>query len=954
MGLQFNHPWALLLLVPCVAFIWWAIRSTHRLTGIRKGFAIAIRMINLLLLVALASGLTPYSKIEHRDVVFVADRSASVNTDENLRGWISEAIGIKEEKDRAAVVSYGLNAAVERTLSDEEANGLALNAEVNRSFSNAARGMQLGSSLLDGAGRIVLLSDGNENVGDLLKQGRRLKEQGVAVDVVVIPQEQRVDAAVEKLDVPTSLKIGEKFTFEITVSSTIDGPAQLRLFEGEAEKAKENVTLEKGENRFVLQNVAAQPGFHRYRAEIYLAQDDRSENNAAYAFSRINGPPKVLIVESESDSSNNMIEALKASVIPYDVIQPEQLPMELADYARYDSMILNDVSATRISALPMQHLATAVSDYGIGLVMVGGNNSYGLGGYFKTPVERALPVYMDLQGKRQIPSLGLILVIDKSGSMDGGKLELAKEAAMRTVELLRDQDTVGVIAFDSSPWWVMEPVKLTERESVLSAIQGIQPDGGTEIYSAVSDALTRMLDVNTQRKHIILLTDGQSANNPGYGQLTAQMVDNDITMSTVAIGEGSDTALLEQLAKAAKGRYYYTNDQSTLPAIFSRETVMMSRTYIVENRFTPLLGQSSEWTRAFVEGLPPVDAYVATTAKETAETALLSPEGDPLLTRWQYGSGRSVAWTSDLLGEWSKDWTAWDKFPDVFVQWVKWTFPQFASEPYEIEAVLNGNEAELQIRASSNEDGSASSISTIITGPDGTKTEISPIPVVPGQYTGHMPVSGTGVYMGQIGGTTTAFVIPYSPEYRLTSDGGNEKLEKLAQLTGGRVLSIDSPGEAFRGERMVSRRLVDITRPLLIAALLLWLIDIALRRISIPWGRLAAALANLTRRAAHRGAPMADAAPALQRLEQRKRRAGQFYAGDGESKTVKPAAAARTVLTPKPQAAPSIEQPVTVAIPPAVPVGNHPAAQAGSSEENRSDETNAMSRLLAAKKRNRR
>ncbi|HUC91241.1 MAG TPA: VWA domain-containing protein [Paenibacillus sp.] len=962
MGLLVERPWALLLLLPCAIFVWRIAASTLRLTGGRKAAAVTVRAVILLLLVSIAAGVMPYMEHSRRDTVFVADRSASLNADERLADWLNRAIGSKEENDRAAVVSFGLNAVVERSLSGTAESGVSLRAGVNDSFSNAAGGLQLGSGLLENGGRVVLLSDGEENVGDLLRQGRRLKERGIAVDVVPMPRAERPDAAIESLDVPAALKQGERFTFELTVASTFAGEAELRLYEDNTEKAREAVVVERGENRFALQSVAAAPGFHRYRAELYANGDERSENNTAYAFSRIDGPPAVLVVEGKSGSSVNIRSALEASLIPYDVLQPERLPLEFADYARYDSIILNNVPAMRIAEAPMNHLAAAVRDLGIGLMMTGGEDSYGLGGYFNTPVERALPVSMALQGKRQIPSLGLILVIDRSGSMEGGNLELAKEAALRTVELMRDKDTVGVVAFDDAPWWVMEPVKLTERDSVMSAIRGIQSGGGTDIYPAVNAALTRMKSIKAERKHIILLTDGMSAGSGGYSALTGDMVDNRITMSSVAIGDGADTALLERLAKEAKGRYYFTNDSSTIPAIFSREAVMMSRTYIVEKRFVPQIGAAGDWARRLTSGVPAVDAYVATSAKATAETALVTPMGDPLLARWQYGSGRTVAWTSDVTGRWAKDWTGWPAFPDVFAEWVKWTFPQFSSEPYEIDAALNGGVAELTIREAGGGDGlTAPNLRAAVTDDTGKRTELAPVPNAPGDYSASMTVAGPGVYIANIGGsdggglteeaaaasggTTAGFVIPYSPEYRLTDGGGREKLERLAAATGGRVLSPERPEEAFAGKPATSRERVDSTRALLIAALVLWLIDIALRRISIPWGRLAALSAGLLpgRRPVGSAAPAAEAA--LTRLKQRAGRVGAFYGGAAPPGMDAAARGAQAAEQPAGSAGPGTAGGPASAPPAAPGPSGRASAESGASGK--------INRLLAAKNRRR-
>ncbi|WP_238327424.1 VWA domain-containing protein [Paenibacillus gorillae] len=889
--MQVNSPVFLLLLLPWALFVWWMLRGTARLKGGRKAAVVAIRSVIMLLLIAIAAQVQPYWTTDQRNVVFVADRSASVNADRELGEWIAKAMKDKSADDRGGIVAIGLDAAVERALSPEQmlhTERYSFRAKVNGQFTDVSQGLWLASGLLQqaGRGRIVVMSDGAENAGSMLRQANMLKNAGIAVDVVPITPPQLTDAAIESFTVPQALRQGEKFNFEFTINSTTAGNGELRLYADNRELSRSTVQLEAGENQFALQSAALEPGFHQFRAELYAEGDEREQNNVAYGFSKVNGPPNVLIVEGEPGSSGNVEAALKASFIGYDTIAPERLSVELASYAAYDSIILNNVPATRIAEKPMEWIAKAVSDYGIGLVMLGGNDSFGLGGYFKTPVERALPVYMDLKGKRQIPTLGLVLVIDRSGSMDGGKLELAKEAAMRTIELMRDEDTVAVVAFDSSPWWIVEPTKLTDRKKIISQIQGIQPEGGTEIYTALSEAYKKLLEVQAQRKHIILLTDGQSSTNPGYSALTSSMVDKQMTMSTVAVGDGADQMLLKSLAEAAKGRYYFTKDESTLPAIFSRETVMMSRTYIVEQTFTPALGQSGNWSALWKNGLPQLNAYIATTAKETAEIALLSPDGDPILARWPYGSGRAVAWTSDMTGRWSRDWVNWQSLPGVLTEWIKWTFPQFESVPYQVNAELDGRKANIVIRSESGDSDLAAKLKAVVNNDAGETQKLEPIPIAPGEYEASMSVTQPGVYLMRIGGeegggSTSGFVIPYSPEYKLSSNNGSETLEQLAEATGGRVLSLDKPGEAFRFDPEKQRQLVDWSRSLLIAALLLLLADIALRRISIPWSRLAGWL-RLWMRGWSRGGLKAASngdlsSQSVSRLQERKSRTADFY-----------------------------------------------------------------------------
>ncbi|AZK48298.1 VWA domain-containing protein [Paenibacillus lentus] len=903
MGVQFNHPWVLLLLIFVFAGAFYAYRSDFRLSGGRKKWAVALRVTIVTLLILALAGFQTFTLVKNKEVVFLLDRSASMEDTDSALAWAAKASSGKAEQDSMGMVSAGLDAVIEKNLDPLQLEASGARAEVNAAFTHLEQGLQLAGSLFGGKGnqRIIVISDGEENVGDVLSAARALKNRGIAVDVLQAPVKERRDAAVESLRIPEKLYRAESFTFEVSIRSTFSGSGELRLYEDNQEIGRKTVTLDRGENRFALQGLAREPGLHRYRAEIFMDGDEQAANNANYAFTRVTGSPKVLIVEGKQGTSSNLENALKSGLIQYSVIEPGMLPTEMAKYAGFDSIIFNNVSGEQVGGKQMELIEQAVRSYGVGFMMVGGEDSFGMGGYFKTPIEKLLPVSMELQGKREIPSLGLILVIDRSGSMEGDNIRLAKESAARTVEMLRSKDTVGVVAFDDRPWWVVEPTKLgDQKEDVIAKINSIPSAGGTNIYPAVADATDKLLEIEAQRKHIILLTDGQSAVNSGYDELLNTMKDNHMTMSTVAVGDGADTQLLESLAKGAKGRYYFVKDATTLPTIFSREAAMIARTYIVDKPFVPALVQPGDWRESLSGGLPTIYGYVATTAKSTAQTVLASPEPDPLLARWQYGSGRTVAWTSDLTGKWSRDWVNWPGYPNLFADMVKWTFPQFAASPFEVNTTVQGNEVYFEVAAA---EGTAppEELEAIVTGEDLSEVTVSLVQTSPGVYTGVTSVRDPGSFLLHLqgkhgdemrdgGGTGTGFVIPYSPEYRIVTEDPGEKLAKLAALTGGRELNWEEPGALFDFPVQPHKSLRSWERALLIAALLLWLADIAVRRLALPWGRMAeqlAAAAMPWRRAA-RAATSAGAAPAeadarLARLAARKARTASFYGADAGS-----------------------------------------------------------------------
>ncbi|MEC0148587.1 VWA domain-containing protein, partial [Paenibacillus alginolyticus] len=890
MGIQFEYLPVMLLIILLPFYVGWLWKSLHRLQGGRKKLVVSLRASVIILLIFALAETQLYTKLNHKSIVFTIDRSDSVKEELKEAQWIREAVKARSsEKDEAGVVSMALKASIEKSLDAREMNGFQFTAQTNTQFSDIASGLQLASGLLmnGNSGRIILMSDGEENVGDLLRQGKLLRDRGIQVDVVPLAAKEHKDASVEAIRVPNKLYQAEAYTLEVVIRSTSTEAAQLRVFEDNREMTAGSVQLNKGENRFAFQSLAKEPGFHRYRAEVYLEGDEQSANNAHYAFSKVEGPPKVLIVEGKAGISKNVEGALQSALIPFETIAPELLSNDFVTYSGYGSIILNNVAATQIPQLKMEMIEQAVRDYSVGLVMLGGDNSYGLGGYFKTPIEHALPVYMDLRGKREIPSLGIVLVMDKSGSMSGEKMKLAQEAASRTVDLLREKDTLGVLGFDSSPHWYVEPQKLNDKSGVIQKINAIPADGGTEIYTAVEEAFAKLSKVDAQRKHIILLTDGQSSTTQSYEALTVDMQKENITMSTVAIGTDADQSLLKQLADLAKGRYYAAVDQTTIPAIFSREAVLISRTYVVNQPFVPALAGGTDWHTLLGQGLPSLNGYIATTPKEAAEVVLTSPEPDPILARWQYGSGRTVAWTSDVTGAWSVNWVTWPAFSQVLTGMIKWTFPQFQSSPLELNGHLVGQELTLEAKSGNNildgSHGEQGELRAIVTDESLGSQEIHFTSTAPGEYSAQVSVDKSGVYIAKtellatgseegtekrvVGSSTSGFVIPYSPEYRITDGQGLNKLQQLAELTGGRMLSLEHPEEAFAFASAAQKRLTPISVYLLMAALALLLMDIAARRLALPLGLWDRAFA--WRRAVPVGPPQQAETP-LARLRERK------------------------------------------------------------------------------------
>lgn len=853
MGIDVQQPWFLLLLIPAAWMIasWW--RGQRRMPNSRKTLIAAVRGAVFLLLILALAGTQLLHPVRAETVVVVVDRSASMKDDPRVYEFIRAAVEEKRAEDQFGVVAVGAEAAVDQPLTTRQ-DVQPVGVEVNRHATNLAEGIRLAAAMIPShaRGKIVLLTDGLATHGDAAREAKLAAERGIAVEAVSLQQPQGEEVVLTAVQVPERLYAGEEYAIKVDVESTTATRATLRLYEGNREAGRQTIQVEKGKNRFLFTQKALQEGFQRYRVEIEPERDTVQTNNQAHAYAQVAGAPTVLVLEGHPGAAKNLVSALAAGSIKTDVKDPSLLPKALDGYKRYASIILADVEATQLSDADMERIRTAVRDLGVGLIMTGGSNSFGMGGWLQTPIEEALPVHMDLRGKEDLPSLGLVLVIDKSGSMSADahgvdKMELAKEAAIRATTMLNGQDQIGVIAFDGSPWEVVPPRSVTDLDEIHRQIGGIFADGGTDIFPALQMAYERIKTMQTKRKHVILLTDGQSGRSSDYQALLQQMAGENITVSTVAVGDDADTLLLEDIAQWGNGRYYFAKDATSVPKIFSKETALASRTYIVEQPQVPKRTGGDDWS-ALRQPLPPLHAYVATTPKQTAEQLLTSLDEDPILIRWQYGLGRSVAWTSDLEGKWAPAWVTWPGYSRMWNEVVAWTLPQVATGRWKTETRLDGTSGVITVTVPKGEK-LPQELEAVVVNQEMNREAVRLKPVAPGTLEGRFSAAEPGSYLiqitektnGQVTASETAgLTVSYSPEYGLPRDGDSE----LRQwLTAGEGRLITRPDEVFTGKLPAKWDTQPIGEWLLMLAALLWPLDVASRRLQLPeawWTRLAA------------------------------------------------------------------------------------------------------------------
>jgi uncharacterized membrane protein len=868
MGISFDAPLALLLLPPLLAVVIALHLSSRRRLGVgRRRAALVVRALLLGALVGALAGFQLVLPVDRLAVVFVVDLSDSVGTAgrEEALAYVRESLAAKKDEDVAGIVAFGADALVERLPSEvAEIDGLASTPVKGATDVGAA--LRLAAALFpdDAQKRIVLLSDGNDTTGSGQTEASLAAARGIRVETVVTGLDGRDEVVVERLTGPSTARLGEAIDVSGDITSTVAQPAIVRLFVN-GELAKTQPTdLAKGPNRVTFSFTPKDPGFLRFRIVVEAARDTFNQNDRADANTIVKGEPRILVVKGDEEVAKQLVTALQTERQNVDTVIPEALPSDLAGLADYDSIVLVDVPRLRLSDKSLAALQVYVRDLGRGLVAVGGPRAYGAGGYTDTPLEEALPVDMGVRDRQKQPDVALVVVIDKSGSMDachcnsfdggmgGGsgiagvrKVDIGKEAILRAASALTSQDEFGVVAFDEAAHWVVKTAPLGGLQDLQAAIAGITPNGQTNIFGGLDQAVKSLEGATATRRHIILLTDGWSSSGQ-YDGILKEMKAAGITLSTVGAGGGSNP-FLEQLAKNGGGRFYNAANPSSIPDIFLKETQQVSGQQIVEEAFYPILTSNSPILRGIEGGFPQLLGYNGTTAKPAAQTVLVTARDDPLLAQWQYGLGRSVAWTSDSTGRWAKSWIAWAGFSKFFSQMVGWTFPGEESGGIEAGFVDRGGRTFLRVESVGSDGSPRDFYATrvALVAPDLTTVSVNLNQVAPGVYEAPVTSLESGAYAVRVTqtkpgeaalGRTLGLVAPTAAEYRLL--GANEPLlAAIRSATGGTAL--ETPGAAWTHDLRSTNRSTDLWPWLLVLALLLWPLDIALRRVSLGRRELA-------------------------------------------------------------------------------------------------------------------
>lgn len=671
------------------------------------------------------------------------------------------------------------------------------------------------------------------------------------MDVFPLVVEQSPEEVfVKRVSARSEVRKGEVHELRVVIGANATAQATVTVLRDGQYYGEQRLQLVRGDNVVSFPSVLENEGVHEYSVLVTSPRDAVTINNRGLATTRVVGEPVVLYVSDNPAPA--IVNALASQGVRAQTVAAEAIPQTLEQLVRYEAVIFDNVAAHDLSVSRMEVVEQYVRDTGGGFLMLGGDASFGAGGYYRTPIERVLPVDMDVTSSMKIPSLAMVFVIDKSGSMGSAevsgatKLDLVKEAVIASVEIMNPYYTVGLLAFDADFEWTVPLVRAGERQRIVEDLARLSSGGGTVLEGALSEAQRSLVDVEAAVKHLIVLSDGLTSDGE-FEPIISRMRDDHITVTTVSIGSSSNRALMRDIAEWGGGRSYHTSQTSDIPQIFASETTIVSRNLIVEETFLPSVQSASPILRGIdTTTMPALRGFVLTYQKPSADQILSAIGANPLLSSWQYGLGRSAAFTSDLRAKWGTGWLGWGDYPQFVSQLVRWTSRERPAGSFDVQYAREGSAVQLIVDAT-DPDGSFRNLldlGAIVrrtdAGDSGEEAgrQVDLRQVAPGRYAGEFRAPGAGSYVVTIVGPETppqsfGYSRGYPAEY-LQFSTDYPLLTQTARSGGGRVLRASDAGAVFEPTGADAESRSAIYRLLVLLAIGVLLIELLFKQILFP------------------------------------------------------------------------------------------------------------------------
>jgi uncharacterized membrane protein len=860
--IEVAHPWSFLLFALCVPLLWLAQRrSLADLTPASRRLCLVIRAVILSLLVLALVGinlLVPSRKVA---TMFVVDHSASVSPEARAEAdrFVAESMRFAGG-NLAGVTGFAGSPSLWLPPTSDTSIPNAWPALASPNATDTARALEFAAALLPAEThrRIVLLSDGNDTSDRVAETTQRLASTGIELSVVPLRNPEHPEVLVERVDVPRQLKTGEPFDLTAKIHSNIATKAKVKLYQNQFLLEQRDVELKEGDNAFNALNLRAEGNFVTYEVEVVPVQDTALENNRAQATASLRGQPRVLIVDPDETKIRPLASALRVEKIQVDTRSVNGVPRSLEDLQQFDLLMLSDVSALQLNRDTMELYRRWVQDFGGGFLMLGGDSSYGVGGYYRTPIETMLPVRMEHEDRQDLPSVALEIVLDRSGSMTAlvqgqTKMSLANQGAVFALNVLQPKDYFGVLAVDVRAHTVAPLAQHGSKEPVAQKIMTVTAGGGgIYVYTSLVEAFAQIRDVPARIKHVIVFSDAADAEEKSAGEmgdgakgggsaldLASAMLSAKVTTSVVALGleTDRDTAFLRQLAERGNGRFYLTSDATTLPQIFSTETMKVAQSSLIEEPFQPVAVRSHpilggiDWTQA-----PLLLGYNSTKPKPTSDMLLVTERGEPLLATWRYGLGQAAAFTSDAKARWGSEWLNWPGYGKFWAQVVRGIMRKTDRATFAVTTRESPDKLEIRVDAIKPDGSFRNQLPITVTAlqADGTSHSTQAHQDAPGSYSATLPIPSEGTTIFSLtspdlpdAGTTFGHTRSYPREF-LHTETNEPLLRRIAQL--GRGTFNPKPEAVWTPAAIATPQRKDFTDYFLIAALALIPLDIWLRR----------------------------------------------------------------------------------------------------------------------------
>ncbi len=722
LGWEWNSPqylW-LLLLVPLVWFF-----SYHSLAGlgrVRRLLALAFRTIVIVAIILALAEFQLARVSEKLTVIYVLDQSASIPQGKRnamMKYVVGEVARHRNEdrEDRAGVIVFAKEALVETPPFDQDipsAGVIEVVADLRPDATNLSAALKLAqASFPEGsAKRIVLVSDGNENLGDARSVAAMLTDDSIGIDVVPIELEQRGEVVVEKLTLPPDIRRGQPVEARVVLSNYGDQPVDgtLRVVQqfgsGENLIRETEVTVRPGKQVFSFRHEIEKPAVYTYKATFVARnrlEDQLVENNEATAFTHVRGKGRILLIEDWTNRGefDFLVERLRANNIEVDMRGTDQLYSSLAELQGYDCVILANTprssgedadKISNFSDAQIKMLVANTEQMGCGLLMLGGPNSFGAGGWANTDLERAMPVDFQIKNA-EVKAVGALVLMMHASEMARGNY-WQTVVAQKAIEALGPMDYCGLIHWENGTgrdaWlWGQNNSGLLQvgpvRRKMLAQLSRMQPGDMPQFEPAMQLSLKAFMSVNNIAavKHMIVISDGDPS--PPFQSTLSAFIAANIQISTVAIGSHGPAGSqgLQNIANLTGGKYYQVANPQALPKIYQREARRISRPLIFEPEtpVQPVVTYPHEMLGSLKRGerLPPMRGFVMTEQKDSplVEVSIRSPlpkddRNNVILASWTYGFGRTAVFTSDAGFRWTNSWTNWENYDRFFVQMVRW------------------------------------------------------------------------------------------------------------------------------------------------------------------------------------------------------------------------------------------------------------------------------------------